>query len=44
MLLWFDSPQLLALHHRLCDADRTASDELADLIVDALVEEISCQF
>ena len=40
----FESSQLLALHRRLCDGDRTASDELAELLLDPLVERISRQF
>jgi RNA polymerase sigma factor (sigma-70 family) len=40
----FDSSQLLVLHHRLCDGDRTASEELARLVLDALVEGIARQF
>ena len=37
----FDASQLLVLHHRLCDGDRTASEELA---LEALVEGIARQF
>jgi DNA-directed RNA polymerase specialized sigma24 family protein len=40
----FESSQLLVLHRRLCDGDRTASDELAALLLDPLVERISRQF
>ena len=40
----FESSQLLAFHRRLCDGDRTASDELAELLLDPLVERISRQF
>lgn len=40
----FESSQLLALHRRLCDGDRTASEELAELLLDPLVERISRQF
>ena|SRR5215831_11418857 len=40
----FETSQLLELHRRLCDGDRTASEELAALILDALVEGISRQF
>jgi hypothetical protein len=36
-----DASQLLVLHHRLCDGDRTASEELAQLVLDALVEGIA---
>src|SRR5919109_2906425 len=39
-----ESPQLLAIHRRLCDGDRTASDELAELLLDPLVERIARQF
>jgi hypothetical protein len=39
-----DSSQLLGLHRRLCDGDRTASEELAELILDTLMEGISRQF
>jgi DNA-directed RNA polymerase specialized sigma24 family protein len=40
----FESSQLLAFHRRLCDGDRTASDELAELLLDPLAERISRQF
>jgi hypothetical protein len=40
----FESSQLLAFHQRLCDGDRTASDELAALLLESLVERISRQF
>ncbi len=40
----FESSHLLTLHRRLCDGDRTASDELAELILDSLVAGISRQF
>jgi RNA polymerase sigma-70 factor (ECF subfamily) len=40
----FDASQLLVLHHRLCDGDRTASEELARLVLEALVEGIARQF
>ena len=36
----FESSQLLAFHRRLCNGDRTASDELAVLLLDPLVERI----
>jgi RNA polymerase sigma-70 factor, ECF subfamily len=32
------------LHRRLCAGDRTASEELAELILDPLVDAISCRF
>jgi hypothetical protein len=44
MPLRFDSSQLFKLHHRLCDGDRTAPDELAELILESLVEAIARQF
>jgi RNA polymerase sigma-70 factor, ECF subfamily len=40
----FDASQLLVLHQRLCDGDRTASEELARLVLEALVEGIARQF
>ena len=40
----FDSSESLKLHHRLCDGDRTASEELAELILEALVERLSRRF
>jgi DNA-directed RNA polymerase specialized sigma24 family protein len=40
----FESSQLLAFHRRLCDGDRTASDELAELLLNPLAERISRQF
>jgi RNA polymerase sigma-70 factor (ECF subfamily) len=40
----FDSSQLLGLHRRLCDGDRTASEELAALILEPLVDAISRRF
>jgi len=40
----FESSQLLALHRRLCNGDRTASEEVAELLLDPLVERISRQF
>jgi RNA polymerase sigma-70 factor, ECF subfamily len=39
-----NSSQLLEIHRRLCDGDRTASEELAELILDALMQGISRQF
>jgi hypothetical protein len=39
-----DSSQLLGLHRRLCDGDRTASEELAELILEPLVDAISRRF
>ena len=36
-----DSSQLLGLHRRLCDGDRTASEELAELILEPLVDAVS---
>jgi hypothetical protein len=39
-----DSFQLLGLHRRLCDGDRTASEELAELILEPLVDAISRRF
>jgi RNA polymerase sigma-70 factor, ECF subfamily len=39
-----DTSQLLELHRRLCDGDRTASAELAELILESLVEAISRRF
>jgi RNA polymerase sigma-70 factor (ECF subfamily) len=39
-----DSSQLLELHRRLCDGDRTASEELAELILNTLMEGLSRQF
>jgi RNA polymerase sigma-70 factor (ECF subfamily) len=39
-----DSSRLLGLHRRLCAGDRTASEELAELILDPLVDAISCRF
>jgi RNA polymerase sigma-70 factor (ECF subfamily) len=40
----FDSSQLLVLHHRLCDGDRTASDEFAELILKLLVEQVARRY
>jgi hypothetical protein len=40
----FDASQMLACHHRLCDGDRTASDELAALILGLLVERVARQY
>jgi RNA polymerase sigma-70 factor, ECF subfamily len=39
-----DSSQLLGLHRRLCHGDRTASEELAELILKSLVDAISRRF
>jgi RNA polymerase sigma-70 factor, ECF subfamily len=39
-----DSSQLLGLHRRLCDGDRTASEELAELILEPLIDAISRRF
>jgi hypothetical protein len=39
-----DSSQLLGLHRRLCDGDRTASEELAELILEPLVDAVSRRF
>ena len=39
-----DSSQLLGLHRRLCDGDRTASEELAALILEPLLDAISRRF
>jgi RNA polymerase sigma-70 factor (ECF subfamily) len=39
-----DSSQLLEFHHRLCDGDRTASEELAELILEPLVDAVSRRF
>jgi RNA polymerase sigma-70 factor, ECF subfamily len=39
-----DSSQLPGLHRRLCDGDRTASEELAGLILEPLVDAISRRF
>jgi RNA polymerase sigma-70 factor (ECF subfamily) len=39
-----DSSQLLGLHHTICDGDRTASEELAELILEPLVDTISRRF
>jgi hypothetical protein len=39
-----ESSQLLALHRRLCDGDRTAPDELAELLLEPLVAAISRRF
>jgi DNA modification methylase len=44
MPLRFDSSQLLKLHRRLCDGDRTAPEELAELILESLVEAIIRRF
>jgi hypothetical protein len=40
----FETSQLLALHRRLCDGDRTASDELAELILEPLIDAIARRF
>jgi RNA polymerase sigma factor (sigma-70 family) len=40
----FASSQLLAFHRRLCDGDRTASDELAALVLGPLVEQIARRY
>jgi RNA polymerase sigma-70 factor, ECF subfamily len=40
----FESSQLLAIHRRLCDGDRTAPDELAELLLDHLVARIARQY
>jgi len=38
------SSQLLAFHRRLCDGDRTAPDELAELILGPLVEQVARRY
>jgi len=40
----FASSQLLAFHRRLCDGDRTASDEFAALILGPLVEQVARRY
>lgn len=40
----YEPAQLLELHRRLCHGDRTASEELADLILEPLVERVSRRF
>lgn len=40
----FESSPLVALHRRLCDGDRTASDELAALVLNPLVERVSRRY
>jgi RNA polymerase sigma-70 factor (ECF subfamily) len=35
---------LLAFHRRLCDGDRTASEELAELILESLIDALSRRF
>jgi RNA polymerase sigma-70 factor, ECF subfamily len=40
----FAPSQLLALHRRLCDGDRTASDELAELVLKSLVGQIARRY
>jgi RNA polymerase sigma factor (sigma-70 family) len=40
----FESSQLLALHRRLCNGDRTASDALAALVLDLLVEQVARRY
>ncbi len=40
----FESSQLLALHRRLCNGDRTASEELAELILGSLTDVLSRRF
>lgn len=44
MLPRFETSQLLELHRRLCDGDRTASEMLAELILEPLVEALSRRF
>lgn len=39
-----DSAQLLALHRRLCNGDRTASEEIASLLLSPLVQNVSRKF
>jgi RNA polymerase sigma-70 factor (ECF subfamily) len=39
-----DSSQLLGLHHRLCNGDRTASEELAELMLEPLVDALARRF
>jgi RNA polymerase sigma-70 factor (ECF subfamily) len=40
----FDSSQLLDFHRRLCEGDRTASEELAELLLGPLIEALSHRF
>lgn len=40
----YDSAQLLALHRRLCNGDRTASEEIASLLLSPLVQNVSRKF
>jgi DNA modification methylase len=40
----FDSSHLLKLHGRLCDGDRTASEELAELVLNPLVEQVARRY
>ncbi len=40
----FESSQLLAIHRRLRDGDRMASDELAELVLDHLVEWVARRY
>lgn len=40
----FASSQLLALHRRLCDGDRTASGEFAELILNFLVKQVARRY
>jgi hypothetical protein len=40
----FEASQLLVFHQRLCDGDRTAPDELAELILGPLVEQLAHRY
>ncbi len=40
----FASSQLLAFHRRLCDGDRTASDEFAELVLKLLVDQVARRY
>ncbi len=40
----FETSQLLELHRQLCNGDRTASETLAELILEPLVEALSRRF
>jgi hypothetical protein len=40
----FASSQLLAFHRRLCDGDRTASGEFAELVLNVLVEQVARRY